>query len=195
MNSKEDNIHKYNGFDNVNHFGNLNSNTQAHLIIIRQQLKYIYIQRGGMLYERVRSSQIYMGQYLWNLVASWVFRVDGVLMLVISSISKREVRLLSMVVRRKKILSQWIDTIGQKSNLIYTVGQTSKIFNRQIDTFSVKHDRQNPSILDIDPSIIRLKLSRPFSVLAILHFLPQFLVEVQRFFIAMAKTAKVWRFL
>jgi hypothetical protein len=71
-----------------------------------------------------------MGQYLWNLVASWVFRVDGVLMLVISSISKREVRLLSMVVRRKKILSQWIDTIGQKSNLIYTVGQTSKIFNR-----------------------------------------------------------------
>jgi hypothetical protein len=49
-----------------------------------------------------------------------------------------------MVVIRKKILSRLIDKIGQNqifSPMIDTIGQTSKSFNRWIDTFSVKHDR------------------------------------------------------
>jgi hypothetical protein len=49
----------------------------------------------------------------------------------------------SMVVRRKNILSRWIDTIGQKSIFLpmtNTIGQFNKIFNRRIDTIIVKHD-------------------------------------------------------
>jgi hypothetical protein len=52
----------------------------------------------------------------------------------------------SIVVVRIKILSQWIDTIGQKENflpMIDTIGQTSNIFNYWIHTISVKHDRWN----------------------------------------------------
>ncbi len=51
----------------------------------------------------------------------------------------------SMVIRIKKVIRQWIDTICQKSIfkklMINTIGQTSKIYNRYIDTISVKHDR------------------------------------------------------
>jgi hypothetical protein len=49
-----------------------------------------------------------------------------------------------MVIKRKKILSRWIDTIGQKLivlPMIDTIGQTSKIFNRWIKTISIKHDQ------------------------------------------------------
>jgi hypothetical protein len=50
----------------------------------------------------------------------------------------------SMVVIRKKNPKSTVDTIGQNqifSPMINTIGQSSKIFNRWIDTFSVKHDR------------------------------------------------------
>ncbi len=62
-----------------------------------------------------------------------------------------------MVVRRKNILSRWIDTIGQKSIFLLmtnTIGQTFNFFNWRIDTIIVKHDWKYRLILSV--SVLQL---------------------------------------
>ncbi len=77
-----------------------------------------------------------------------------------------------MVVRRKKILYRWINTISQKSNFfhrwsILSVKLLKFLTDGSIDTFSVPWPIVSIDTIGIDPSIIWLKLSCPFSVLAI----------------------------